>query len=85
MCAMQTEYVCPVGLISMRHQAIYIYALKLMYNDFCNSTTGKDYPIQASTRDEMLVWVSAINDASVSFNITCMLFEMRNVNDYCKQ
>ena len=28
--------------------------------------TGKDYPIQASTRDEMLVWVKAIEDAKVS-------------------
>ena len=28
-------------------------------------TAGKDYPIQASTRDEMLVWVKAIEDAKV--------------------
>jgi len=27
---------------------------------------GKDYPVQASTRDEMLVWVKAIEDAAVS-------------------
>ena len=27
---------------------------------------GKDYPIQASTRDEMLVWVAAIEEANVS-------------------
>lgn len=27
---------------------------------------GKDYPIQASTRDEMLVWISAIEEAKVS-------------------
>lgn len=26
---------------------------------------GKDYPIQASTRDEMLVWISAIEEAKV--------------------
>ena len=28
-------------------------------------STGKDYPIQASTKDEMLVWVKAIEDAKV--------------------
>ena len=27
---------------------------------------GKDYPIQASTRDEMLVWIKAIDEAAVS-------------------
>lgn len=27
---------------------------------------GKDYPVQASTRDEMLVWLKAISDAVVS-------------------
>ena len=32
----------------------------------CPLTVGKDYPIQASTRDEMLVWISAIEEAKVS-------------------
>jgi hypothetical protein len=27
---------------------------------------GKDYPIQASTRDEMLMWIKAIDDAKVN-------------------
>ncbi len=27
---------------------------------------GKDYPVQASTRDEMLVWVGAVSNAIVS-------------------
>lgn len=27
---------------------------------------GKDYPIQASTRDEMLMWIKAIEDVVVS-------------------
>ena len=27
---------------------------------------GKDYPIQASTKDEMIVWIKAIEDAAVS-------------------
>lgn len=27
---------------------------------------GKDYPIQASTRDEMLMWIKAISDVIVS-------------------
>ena len=40
--------------------------------DFCANQfllfccAGKDYPIQASTRDEMLVWITAIEDARVS-------------------
>ena len=33
-----------------------------MYNTLI---LGKDYPIQASTRDEMLVWISAIEEAKV--------------------
>ena len=33
----------------------------------CVPSTGKDYPIQASTKDEMLVWVKAIEDAKVRF------------------
>ena len=35
-------------------------------------STGKDYPIQASTKDEMLVWVKAIDDAKVS--LTCPVY-----------
>ena len=31
---------------------------------FCSA--GKDYPVQASTRDEMLVWIKFIDDARVS-------------------
>jgi hypothetical protein len=31
----------------------------------CATAEGKDYPIQASTRDEMLVWVKAIEEAKV--------------------
>ena len=27
---------------------------------------GKDYPIQASTKDEMIVWIKSIEDAAVS-------------------
>ena len=30
-------------------------------------SAGKDYPVQASTRDEMLVWIKFIDDARVSF------------------
>ena len=29
---------------------------------------GKDYPIQASTKDEMIVWIKAIEDAAVSYH-----------------
>ena len=35
--------------------------------------TGKDYPIQASTRDEMLVWIRCIDETRVSDN-PCMGF-----------
>ncbi|CAI8041059.1 hypothetical protein GBAR_LOCUS22819, partial [Geodia barretti] len=34
----------------------------------CLTAEGKDYPIQASTRDEMLVWVKAIEDAKEERN-----------------
>ena len=50
-----------------------------MYMHICSATyvltwylqcvhflTGKDYPIQASTKDEMIVWIKAIEDAAVS-------------------
>ena len=30
------------------------------------SPAGKDYPIQARTKDEMLVWVKAIENAMVT-------------------
>ncbi len=29
------------------------------------SHAGKDYPVQASTRDEMLVWLKSVGDAVV--------------------
>ncbi|XP_064404168.1 pleckstrin homology domain-containing family A member 1-like [Halichondria panicea] len=29
----------------------------------CWTAEGKDYPVQASTRDEMMVWLKAISDA----------------------
>ena len=32
-------------------------------------SAGKDYPVQASTRDEMLVWIKFIDDARVSCQI----------------
>ena len=36
--------------------------------------SGKDYPIQASTRDEMVVWVKAIEDAKVTtYTCTCII------------
>ena len=34
---------------------------------------GKDYPIQASTKDEMLVWVKAIEDAKVRVHLLYIL------------
>lgn len=34
----------------------------------CWTAEGKDYPVQASTRDEMLVWITAIEDARVERN-----------------
>ena len=36
-------------------------------------SAGKDYPIQASTKDEMLVWVKAIEDAKVRVYLLCIL------------
>ena len=35
-------------------------------------STGKDYPIQASTKNEMLVWVKAIENDKVS--LTCPVY-----------
>lgn len=37
----------------------------IRWHVYCIACAGKDYPVQASTRDEMLVWVSAIDDARV--------------------
>jgi len=34
----------------------------------CWTAEGKDYPVQASTRDEMLVWIKAIDDARIERN-----------------
>lgn len=34
----------------------------------CWTAEGKDYPIQASTRDEMLVWIKAIDEAVANRN-----------------
>ena len=36
---------------------------------------GKDYPIQASTKDEMIVWIKAIEDAAVSITISYFLVQ----------
>ncbi|KAL5457303.1 hypothetical protein EMCRGX_G034551 [Ephydatia muelleri] len=30
----------------------------------CYTAEGKDYPVEASTRDEMLVWIQALEDAA---------------------
>jgi len=32
--------------------------------------SGKDYPIQASTKDEMIVWIKAIEEAAVSYTMS---------------
>ena len=57
-------YVCssseqPVTFVNMYVQCVYCLI-------------GKDYPIQASTKDEMIVWIKAIEDAAVSYHThTC--------------
>ena len=76
-------YIHTCTCVQITHYAhVYTYVACQVFNiqacikTVClHSMIGKDYPIQASTKDEMIVWIKAIEDAAVSITISYFLVQ----------
>ena len=71
MCACPCVCVCVCVCVNLITPANYFILLpsdtsgRHLHVFTCVTIEGKDYPIQASTRDEMLVWIKVIGEAIV--------------------
>ena len=53
--------------------SLHFFPLRKLVTFVVLFSAGKDYPVQASTRDEMLVWIKFIDDARVSSELDKMI------------